>query len=117
MRADHEAFARPAQVARALGHEQKSQQEQESSAEPDERVHGISPRAIGLNAGLVYSAACAIACWRNFGNTSSARSRIDVCSRSRLWPLQSRPVISSVPNGPTSSRKAISLSRKVLGDP
>jgi hypothetical protein len=64
-----------------------------------------------------YSAACACACCWNFGITSSARSRI--ASRSQAWfgPAQSSPVISKVPNGPTSSRNATSLSSSVLGEP
>ena len=72
-------------------------------------------RVSALNA--CHSAACAMTCWRNFGITSCANSRIESRSQARFGPLQSRPVISKVPNGPTVSRKAMSLSRKVLVEP
>ena len=62
-------------------------------------------------------AARAMTCWRNFGITSCASSRIDWRSQACVGPPQSSPVISKVPNGPTCSRKATSLSSTVLGEP
>jgi hypothetical protein len=77
---------------------------------------------LGRNGGLrkrpaSHSAACAVACCRNFGITSCAMSRIDWRSQAWLGPLQSSPVMSKVSNGPTASRKAMSLSSAVLGEP
>ena len=85
-------------------------------------AHGLSDGASRRNmrpsgARACHSAACASTCWRKRGMTSSAMSCIDCFSHASLGPSQSTPVIRRLPNGPTSSRKATSLSSMVLGEP